>query len=99
MTNGSTSYSTSIRSSASSAIACVVAATAATAWPVIQHLVARHDVARQVAEVHRAFADERFLVRDVREIRRRHDRLDAGQRLAFDVSILTRSARARAGCA
>ena len=34
----------------------------------IQHLVARHAVARQVAEVHRPLADKRLLRRDVREI-------------------------------
>ena len=49
----------------------------------IEHLVARHAVARQVAEVHRPLADKRFLGRDFRKIRRRDNGLDArqGQRL------------------
>ena len=40
----------------------------------IQHLVARHDVQRQIAEVHRAFADKRFFRSDVGEIRGGDDR-------------------------
>ena len=49
----------------------------------IEHLVARHAVARQVAEIHRPLADKGFLGRDFRKIRRGDDRLDArqGQRL------------------
>ena len=38
---------------------------------VIEHLVARHAVARQVAEIHRPFADKGLLRRDRREIVRR----------------------------
>ncbi len=46
---------------------------------VIEDLVARQTVARQVAEVHRAFADKGFFRRDRREIVRGHDGFDAGQ--------------------
>ena len=49
----------------------------------IKRLVARHAVARQVAEVHRPLADKGFLGRDLRKIRCRDDGLDPrqGQRL------------------
>ncbi len=48
---------------------------------VIEHLVARHAVARQVAEVHRPLADKRLLRRDRRKILPGHHGLDAWQRL------------------
>ena len=46
---------------------------------VIEDLVARQAVARQVAEIHRPLADKGFLRCDRREVVRGHDRLDAGQ--------------------
>jgi len=49
----------------------------------IQDLATRHDVQRQVAEVHRAFADERLFRGDVREVGRRADRVDALERLGL----------------
>ena len=39
----------------------------------VQRLVPRHAVQRQIAEIHRAFADERFFRRDVGEVSRRYD--------------------------
>ena len=50
----------------------------------VQRLAARHAVARQVAEIHRTFADERLFRRDVREVGGGDDGLHAGelQRLA-----------------
>ncbi len=47
---------------------------------VIQHLAARHAVARQVAEIHRPFADKCLFRGDLGEIGGGDDRLDAGQR-------------------
>ena len=46
---------------------------------VIEHLVARQTVARQVAEVHRPLADKGLLRSDRREVVRGHDRFNAGQ--------------------
>ena len=46
---------------------------------VVEHLVARQAVARQVAEVHRTFADKGFLRRDRRKVLRSDDGFDAGQ--------------------
>ena len=46
----------------------------------VQRLAARHDVAGQIAEVHRTFADERLFVGDVREVLRGHDGEHARQR-------------------
>ena len=45
----------------------------------VQRLAARHAVARQVAEVHRPFADERLFRGDVGEVLGGHHRLHAGQ--------------------
>ena len=47
---------------------------------VIQRLVARQRVAGHVAEVRRAFADERFLACDLRHVDGGHHRLDARDR-------------------
>ena len=53
----------------------------------VQHLVARHDIARQVAEVHRPFAHKGFFRADLREIGGGHDRLTPGSASAFSASI------------
>ena len=45
----------------------------------VKHLVARHAVARQVAEIHRPFADERLLGRDRRKVLPGHHPFDARQ--------------------
>src|SRR5271169_6346780 len=47
---------------------------------VVENLVARHAVARQITKVHRPLADEGFLRRDRREVFPGHHRLDARQR-------------------
>jgi hypothetical protein len=48
---------------------------------VVEHLVAREDVAGQVAEVRGRLPHERLLRRDLRQVGRRRDRLDAFERL------------------
>ncbi len=49
----------------------------------IKHLGAGHAVQRQIAEVHRPFADERFFRLDIRKIRCRYDREYTLQRLGL----------------
>ena len=65
--------------------------------PVIERSVARHAVLRQVAEIHRPFADERLLRRDRREILPGDHRLDPGQCLClFGVDRQDAGVRVRA---
>ena len=51
--------------------------------PVIEGALARHAVAREIAEIHRPLADKRLLRRDRREILPGDHRLDAGQGLGL----------------
>ena len=46
----------------------------------VKHFVPRHDIARQITEVHRAFADEGLFRADLGKVGGRHDRLDPGKR-------------------
>ena len=65
--------------------------------PVIERPLARHAVLRQVAEIHRPFADERLLRRDRREILPGDHRLDPRQRLClFGVDRQDAGVRVRA---
>ena len=47
---------------------------------VVESLVPGHDVAREVPEIHRPFADHQLTVRNVRKVLRGHHRLDPGDR-------------------
>ena len=60
MTNGSTSYCTSISVQRLIGDRLRRGGDGGDGVAFIQRLVSRHDVQRQVAEIHRAFADERF---------------------------------------
>ena len=80
MTSGSTSYLHLDQVERVVGDRLVVAATAATAWPSYSAFSRAMQLQRQVAEVHRAFADERLLRRDVGEVGRGDHRLHAGQR-------------------
>jgi len=46
--------------------------------PLVEHLVAGHDIAREVAEIHRPLADEGLFRADLGEIGRGHDGAHAG---------------------
>ena len=51
--------------------------------PLVEDLVAGHDIARQIAEIHRPFADKRLLRPDLGKIGGGHDGAHAGQRQGF----------------
>ena len=46
----------------------------------VEHFAPRHDIARQITEVHRALADEGLFRADLGKVSGGHDRLDPGER-------------------